>query len=179
MKENDNTFFERFVTIGLLNSFAEEYKNELKDYFSNGDIQVQTYDFETNLTEYKPIYAVREIKETIEDKETKYKPEYYKIIFDDSSSIICSDRHMFYIGSYGKNLSFKFACNLSKGNILYGINQNFNSNILEHKKIVNIEILENPVKLYDLQIKGGVYLTNGILSHNSTINSAITYGLYG
>jgi DNA repair exonuclease SbcCD ATPase subunit len=179
MKENDNTFFERFVTIGLLNSFAEEYKNELKDYFSNGEIQVQTYDFETNLTEYKPIYAVREIKETIEDKETKYKPEYYKIIFNDSSSIICSNRHMFYIGSYGKNLSFKFACNLSKGNILYGINQNFNSNILEHKKIVNIEILENPVKLYDLQIKDGVYLTNGILSHNSTINSAITYGLYG
>jgi DNA repair exonuclease SbcCD ATPase subunit len=179
MKENDNTFFERFVTIGLLNSFAEEYKNELKDYFSNGEIQVQTYNFETNLTEYKPIYAVREIKETIEDKETKYKPEYYKIIFNDSSSIICSDRHMFYIGSYGKNLSFKFACNLSKGNILYGINQNFNSNILEHKKIVNIEILENPVKLYDLQIKDGVYLTNGILSHNSTINSAITYGLYG
>jgi DNA repair exonuclease SbcCD ATPase subunit len=179
MKENDNTFFERFVTIGLLNSFAEEYKNELKDYFSNGEIQVQTYNFETNLTEYKPIYAVREIKETIEDKETKYKPEYYKIIFNDSSSIICSNRHMFYIGSYGKNLSFKFACNLSKGNILYGINQNFNSNILEHKKIVNIEILENPVKLYDLQIKDGVYLTNGILSHNSTINSAITYGLYG
>jgi DNA repair exonuclease SbcCD ATPase subunit len=179
MKENDNTFFERFVTIGLLNSFAEEYKNELKEYFSNGEIQVQTYNFETNLTEYKPIYAVREIKETIEDKETKYKPEYYKIIFNDSSSIICSNRHMFYIGSYGKNLSFKFACNLSKGNILYGINQNFNSNILEHKKIVNIEILENPVKLYDLQIKDGVYLTNGILSHNSTINSAITYGLYG
>lgn len=177
MEKADKIFFERFVTIGLLNEFVEKYKNQLNEYFSNGGIQIQTYDFEDYTTKYKPIYAIREIVETKEDKD--YKPEYYKITLEDSSYIVCSDRHMFYIGSYGKNHSFKFANALNIDNVLYTINQNFNSNIIEKKKIVNIQQLENSIKLYDLQIKDGIYLTNGILSHNSTINSAITYGLYG
>jgi DNA repair exonuclease SbcCD ATPase subunit len=181
-KKEESVFFEKFISMNLLNSFIQENKEQVEKYLKNGDIQVQTYDFDENILQFKPIQNIREI---VEDKNDKnYIPEYYKIYLENSSSIICSDRHMFYVGSYGSsitknNLSFKFAATLSAGNVLYTLDQNFNSNILEKTKITKIEKLEEPVKLYDLQIKDGVYLTNGILSHNSTINSAITYGLYG
>ena len=78
-----------------------------------------------------------------------YKPFYHWIIFDDGSEIKCSDNH-----SFGKE---KIKASTIKVD-----------DLLQGKKVVYNEIVEEGIYLYDLLDVGedNLYYSNNIISHN-------------
>ena len=78
-----------------------------------------------------------------------YKPFYHWIIFDDGSEIKCSDNH-----SFGKEKIKASAIKVD--------------DLLQGKKVVYNEIVEEGIYLYDLLDVGedNLYYSNGIVSHN-------------
>jgi DNA repair exonuclease SbcCD ATPase subunit len=59
--------------------------------------------------------------------------------------------------------------------------QSYNDNLTstENVPIIQLKLLKKKYDLYDLQVDGEEYFTNGIVSHNSTILDAITFPLFG
>ena len=98
---------------------------------------------------------------------TAYNSKVYKIVLTNKAVIQCSPDHLLYTGEYwirARDLSVD-KCLMAKGGT-YGIKK--------------IQLTSKRKDLYDLQVdQVHEFYANGVVSHNSSILNALSFGLYG
>ncbi|MCP4762917.1 MAG: hypothetical protein GY870_14150, partial [archaeon] len=96
---------------------------------------------------------------------TSYNSEMMETTTSSNKSLITSPDHLLYTEDWVKVKMLSIGDKISTKN---GI-----------ETIENLRLLDGRDDLLDLQVEGGQYYTNGILSHNSTLVDVLYYNLFG